>query len=259
MKKILTSLAVASALSTAAFAESVIVDFSAGGGSISMDKPTFKVGDAETTAVSMTLDEPSQSYAWAQFDHAMPVIPNIRVEQSEMKYSGTSATTGPFNGSSITASTTSTVDLSNQDIIAYWGLPFTTWLPMIDEADIGIGVKEFDGKITITGATNETVDAMLPYGYAKLHITPPFLGGLGFEAEIKVVSGGGASFNESIFKIDWMIEAPIPVIDLEVGIEGGYRSTTMGYNDGEAGVGGDAYLDLEFTSIFFGVFAKFGI
>ena len=248
-------MAVATALSTAAFAESVIVDFSAGGGSISTDQPTFKVGDAETTALSMTLNEPSQSYTWAQFDHAIPVVPNIRVEQTELKYTGTAATTGTFNGINITASTVSTVDLSNQDIIAYWGVPFSTWLPMIDEADFGIGVKEFDGLISITGATNETIDAMLPYGYAKLHITPPFLGGLGIEAEIKVVSGGGATFNESIYKLDWGVEAPIPVIDLEVGIEGGYRSTTFKYDAD----GSDAFIDVEFTGVFFGVFAKFGI
>ena len=255
MTKILTSLAVASALSTAAFAESLVVDFSAGGGSISMDKPTFAVGDAETTAVTMALDEPSQSYTWAQFDHFVPIVPNIRIEQTAMKYTGTASTTGTFNGFTVTGTEASTVDLSNQDIIAYWGVPFSTWLPMIDEADFGIGVKTFDGKITVAGAVDETIDAMLPYGYAKLHISPPFMAGLGFEAEIKVVSGGGATFNESIYKIDWSVEAPIPVIDLEIGLEGGYRSTTFKYDAD----GTDAFIDVEFTGIFFGLFAKFGI
>ena len=257
MKKILISLAAASALSTAAFAESVIVDLSVGAGSISMDKPTFAIGDAEATSLKMALDEPSQSYTWAQFDHAIPVVPNIRIEQSELKYSGTASTAGTFNGIGVSISDTATVDLSNQDIIAYWGVPFSTWLPMIDEADFGIGVKEFDGKITVstTGAVDETVDAMIPYGYAKLHITPPFLGGLGFEAELKVISGGGASFNETILKADWSVEAPIPVIDLAIGLEAGYRSTTFSYDAD----GSDAYIDLEFTGIFFGAFAKFGI
>ena len=256
MNKILTSMAVATALSTAAFAESVIVDFSAGGGSVSMDKPTFAVGDSETTKVDMTLNEPSQSYTWAQFDHALPIIPNIRVETIDLKYSGTAtAGLGTFNGVSISADAAATVDLSNQDIIAYWGVPFSTWLPMIDEADFGIGFKKFDGQITITGTTDETVDAIVPYGYAKLHISPPFLGGLGFEAEIKTISGGGASFNETIVKADWSVEAPIPVIDLEVGIEGGYRSTTFKYDAD----GSDAFLDIEFTGVFFGIFAKFGI
>ena len=255
MKKILISLVAASALSTAAFAESVVVDLSVGAGSISMDKPTFAIGDAETSKVTMALDEPSQSYTWAQFDHAIPVVPNIRIEQSELKYLGTASAAGTFNGISISTSDAATVDLSNQDIIAYWGVPFSTWLPMIDEADFGIGVKEFDGKITIAGATDETVDAMIPYGYAKLHITPPFLGGLGFEAELKVISGGGASFNETIFKADWSVEAPIPVIDLAIGLEAGYRSTTFTYDAD----GSDAFIDLEFTGVFFGAFAKFGI
>ena len=256
MKKILTSLAVASALSTAAFAESVIVDFSAGGGSISMDQPTVTFGDSAVTTFDLTLDEPSQSYTWAQFDHALPIIPNIRIEQVSMKYTGTATAAVSFNGGTVDTTGTSTLDLSNQDIIAYWGVPFSTWLPMIDEADFGIGLKTFDGLLDVAGVSlNESIDGVLPYGYAKLHISPPFLGGLGFEAEIKTISGGGASFNETILKADWSIEAPIPVIDLEIGIEGGHRSTTLKYDAD----GSDAFMDLEFTGIFFGLFAKFGI
>lgn len=255
MKKILTGIAVLSALSTAAFAESVILDLSVGGGSISMDQPTAAFGDSEALKITNTLNEPTQSYTWAQFDHAIPIVPNIRIEQTEMKYTGTASTTGTFNGTAITASTVSGVDLTNQDFIAYWGVPFSTWIPMIDEADFGFGVKQFDGTITVTGAVDEVIDFMLPFGYAKLHITPPFLGGLGFEAEIKVISGGGVTFNESIFKADWSVEAPIPVIDLEVGIEAGYRSTVIAYDAD----GTDAFLDFEFTGVFFGIFAKFGI
>lgn len=255
MKKLLTGMAFASALTTAAFAESAIVDLSVGAGSMSADTPTVAFGDASTTAVSIALDKPSQNYMWAQFDHFLPIVPNIRIEQNTLAYEGTASTTGTFNGFSVTLNTPSTVDLTNQDIIAYWGVPFSTWLPMIDEADFGIGVKQFDGKLTIQGAADETVDFMLPYGYAKLHISPPFMFGIGLEAEFKIISGGGASFNESIYKLDWGVEAPIPVIDLEVGVEAGYRSTTIEYDAD----GNDAFLDLQFTGIFFGVYGKFGI
>lgn len=255
MKKILTSLAVVSALSTASFAESVIVDLSVGGGSVSTSAPTVAFGDSEALKVTNTLNEPSQSYMWAQFDHAIPVVPNLRIEQNTLDYTGTASSTGTFNGYTVTGTEASTVDLSNQDYILYWGVPFSTWIPMIDEADFGLGVKQFDGKITVNGAVDEIVDFMIPYGYAKLHVSPPFMFGIGIEAEIKAISGGGASFNESIFKLDWSAEAPIPVIDLEIGVEAGYRSTTITYDAD----GGDAFLDLEFTGVFFGVFAKFGI
>lgn len=255
MKKILTGLAVATVLSTASFAESLIVDMSVGGGTISMDQPTAAFGDSAAVQVTNTLNKPSQSYLWAQFDHAVPIIPNIRIEQTEMKYTGTASAGGTFNGFSLVTTAASEVDFTNQDIIAYWGVPFSTWIPMIDEADFGIGVKQFDGKLSVVGAVDETLDFMLPYGYAKLHISPPFLFGLGFEAEIKTISGGGASFNETIIKADWSVEAPIPVIDLELGLEFGHRSTVITY-DADAG---DAFLDFEFTGIFFGAFAKFGI
>lgn len=255
MKKILTGLAVVTALSTASFAESLVVDISVGGGSVTADTPTVAFGDSAITPVEMNLDKPSQTYMWAQFDHALPIIPNIRIEQNTLSYAGTASTSAKFNGIDINISNPGTIDLTNQDFIAYWGVPFSTWIPMIDEADFGIGIKQFDGKLEITGVTNETVDFMLPYGYAKLHVSPPFMFGIGLEAEIKVISGLGATFNESIFKLDWSVEAPIPVIDLEVGVEAGYRSTSIQYDAD----GGDAFLDLEFTGVFFGAFAKFGI
>ena len=256
MKKILTGLAVATALSTASFAESVIVDLSVGGGSISYDKPTVTFGDSKATTFDLALDEPSDSYMWAQFDHAIPIIPNIRIEETTMKFSGTASAAVTFNAGTVSTTGTSTLDLSNKDFIAYWGVPFSTWIPMIDEADFGIGVKKFDGLLDVAGvALNENIDGTIPYGYAKLHISPPFMFGIGIEAEIKTISAGGVSFNESIYKLDWSAEAPIPVIDLEVGIEGGIRNFTFTIDPD----GADAYADLDFSSVFFGVFAKFGI
>ena len=258
MKKILTGLAVVSALSTVSFAESVIVDLSVGAGSVSYDKPTVTFGDSATTTFDLVLDEPSQSYMWAQFDHALPIIPNVRIENSQMEFTGLASTAVTFNGGTVDVTTASTLVLTNKDFIAYWGVPFSTWIPMIDEADFGFGVKQIDGLLDVAGvATNETVDPTIPYGYAKLHISPPFMFGIGLEAEIKTLSVGDFSFDESIFKLDWSVEAPIPVIDLELGVEAGYRSMAISY-EGDAAAG-DAYLDLEFTGVFFGAFAKFGI
>lgn len=260
MKKILTGLAVVTALSTASFAESVIVDLSVGAGSMSTDAPTVAFGDSEALKVTNTLNDPSQSYMWAQFDHAIPIVPNVRIEQNTLEYTGTAtAAAGSFNGTPISTTVASTVDLSNQDIILYWGVPFSTWIPMIDEADFGFGLKTFDGQITVAGALDEVIDGSVPYGYAKLHISPPFMFGIGLEAEIKTLSVGDFTFSENIFKLDWSVEAPIPVIDLEIGVEAGYRSTSIGFDDGDATAAGDIFLDLEFTGIFFGAFAKFGI
>jgi outer membrane protein len=254
MKKILSTLAVATALTTSASA-GAIVDLTVGGGSMVSDTPTAKFGDSEITAVTMNMADDAQTYAWAQFDHAIPIVPNLRIEMNSLSYSGTANLTGTFNGVSITTGTAGSVDFTNQDYIAYWGVPFSTWIPMIDEADFGIGAKIFEGSLKITGAADEALSFPIPYGYAKLHVSPPFLFGLGFEAEVKMLSGDGFTFNESIFKADWLIEAPIPVIDLSIGLEAGYRSTVINY----AADGSAAFLDFEFSGIFFGAVASFGI
>ena len=250
-------MAVLTAFTATVSAESVVVDLTVGGGVVTTDKKTAAFGDSSLVQVTNTLTAQDQSYVWAQFDHALPIIPNFRFESNTLSYTGTAqAGLGTFNGVSITADAASTVDLSNQDYIAYYGVPFSTWIPMIDEADFGIGVKQFSGKITVTGVADEALDAiMLPYLYAKLHISPPFLLGLGFEYEYKGLAGDGFSFTETIIKADWSVEAPIPVIDLEVGVEAGLRSTAIEYDAS----GSTAFLDLEFSGIFFGVFAKFGI
>lgn len=256
MKKLLSTLVVASALTTASFADSMVVDLTVGAGQLDFDQPTVRFGDSSTATFALALDKPKQNYQWAQFSHLAPIIPNVRVEMVDMVFEGTATTSGTLNGINVAVNSATKLDLTHQDIIAYWGIPFSTWIPMIDAADFGIGVKQFDGSLTVTGVTTETLDAMLPYGYARLHITPPLLGGIGFEAEIKTLSlDSTISFTENIYKIDWRFEAPIPVIDLAIGVEGGMRQMSF-----QADVdGSSAFADVEFESVFFGVFAYFGI
>ena len=259
MRKLLTKVAIVTSLATAAQAGG-IVDLEIGGGNWSTGAPT---GIIETSGIDVdlatqaNLGTSDNFYMWAVIDHAIPVIPNIRIEQTSLKSEGTKNINiaGLINGNIDT-----TLDMSHTDYIAYWGIPFATWLPFIDELDIGFGAKVFDGSLSMVDTlglatpVNEAYsDVPVPYGYGKLRVQPPMLMGVGFEGEIKYISYDASSFSEVIAKIDWGFLAPLPVLDIEAGVELGYRSMSLNVDTS------DLKADIAFDGIFFGVYGKFGI
>lgn len=263
MKKYLSSLAISAMLATAVNA-GAILDLEVGGGVWSTGKPT---GTVETSGFDfdaqdeMKLDSTSDNmYAWAVIDHPIPIVPNIRVEQVTLKSSGTnsSLSVGPINGD-----VDSELDLSNTDVILYWGVPFATWAPFIDELDFGLGAKMFSGGLTMdNGTVGDLIDqsfsgGMVPYAYGKLRIEPPFMMGIGLEGEIKTMSVDAgsltATFNETIVKADWGYMFPLPILDIEPGLELGYRNMSLDIDSS------DLTTNVGFSGIFFGAYAKFGL
>lgn len=258
MKKLLTTVALATALMTTANA-GAIVDLTVGGGSSPMTADVV-MGNTGGATLDLGLEDTAQTYMYAEFDHLIPIVPNLRYEQSTLTFDGSVSLTQDTPIGSITFSdaATSQFTMDNEDYIAYWGLPFATWIPMIDVADFGLGVKQGEIGFGTGGGTLETETIFIPYGYLRLHVSPPLLFGLGFGAETKSFSfeddaGASASFLEYMVTVDWSIEAPIPVIELEVGVEVGYKSTELEINLGST------YFDFGFSGVFFGAFAHFGI
>ena len=255
MKKLLSTLAVATALTTGAQA-GAIVDLKAGFNYHLGVTPTGAM-DAYDIPGTLGVDSTGQTSMYLEFDHLIPIVPNVKYEQNTLSYSGTATQSIVIGGQTFTANAASTFSWDNQDVILYWGVPFSTWIPMIDAADFGFGVKLGDMVMGIEGVSTTAFPIGAIYGYGRLHVSPPMLFGLGFELEAKAISGTAEgvtmSYGEYNFKADWMIEAPIPVIDLELGVELGYR--TISY---EISAGGVAF-DLGFSGVYLGVVGKFGI
>ena len=253
LKKILFKILILTSISPSIYAGAVL-DIEIGGGLLQTDAPTgtfsnkfTKTNVLNTAKLSSTDDN---TYSWLVIDHSIPMLPNIRLEQTALKSIG--------NNNSIKT----TLDMSHSDVIAYWGIPFSTWLPFIDEFDIGAGVKSLDGSMLIANS-NSTVYSQsfdgttIPYAYTKLRIEPGFIEGLGIEAEVKYMQSVNdlftASINESSIKVDWGIMAPLPIIDMQAGIELGYKSMSLNIDSSEI------TTDIEFNGIFFGLYGKFGI
>ena len=259
MKNLFTKIALTTALITTAQA-GAILDLEIGGGSWSTNEPSgmVKTGGVEVDLVQeAALTSTSDNmYAWAVIDHLIPIVPNIRIEQVTLKSSGTKESLSILN---FNGTVDSTLDMSNTDFIAYWGVPFATWAPFIDELDFGLGVKAFNGSLlmdeSLTGTTvNESFSgAAVPYGYGKLRVEPPLIMGIGLEAELKYLSLDALVFNETIVKADWGFTAPLPIMDIEAGVEVGYRTMSLNVD------ASSLKTDIGFDGIFFGVYGKFGI
>ena len=261
-KKLLTTLAVVSGLASSASA-GAIIDVEIGGGMWGTEAPAGQLTtngvDVDLASQANLTQTSDNMYAWAVFDHPIPIVPNIRVEQVSLKSLGTKNVN---IASLINGDVDTELDLSNTDVIAYWGVPFATWLPFMDEVDFGLGVKAFSGALsmdngTVADAVNTSFNgAVVPYAYGKLRVKPPFMLGVGLEAELKYIEstdGVEAKFSEMILKADWGFVAPLPLLDIEAGLEAGYRSMSLNVDSSEL------KTDIEFNGIFFGLYGKFGI
>lgn len=267
-KNLLAKFALVTALASTSYA-GAIIDVEVGGGMWSTGAPT---GTLETNGVEFDLANEAglsstsdNTYFWAVLDHPIPIVPNIRIEQVSLKSVGTKTSTVGIPGLfSYDGAVDTDLDLSNTDIILYWGVPFATWIPFMDEVDFGIGGKIFDGYLSmtesVTGSSlvDESLDgAFVPYVYGKLRVEPPLILGIGLEAEIKYLSidtgSTSSDFNELIIKADWGLTAPLPAIDIEAGFEVGYRMMSLDVDSS------DLTTVIDFNGVFFGLYGKFGI
>ena len=94
-------------------------------------------------------DEAKPSY-YAAFEHPIPLIPNIKVQRTEMDTNGDVTLDGNFTFGgelfSINTDVTSDVQLSSTDIILYYELFDNDLISF----DVGINAKHIDGELLVT-------------------------------------------------------------------------------------------------------------
>lgn len=174
------------------------------------------------------LEDQDGSVLYFRIDHAIPVIPNLKYQMTDMAQDATGASDFEFSlaGNTVTANAANatTMDFTHQDLTLYWGLP----LPIVD-IDFGLTARMFDGSImmetTGVGAAtilDEELSFPLPMGYLHLGAAIPMTG-LRLDAEINTIG----------FLTDYDISAQytLPVIPvLDVNLRAGYRSFTVDFD-----------------------------
>lgn len=210
---------------------------------------SFQNSDTNTTIGEIDLeddlglDEDTASYFYIAIEHPIPVLPNIRLARTDMEQKGTSTLTRSivFDGKTYSANTAveSIVDLSHTDLTLYYEL-LDNWVNL----DLGLTVRQFDGKLQISGdiagtteTASEDLDFPMPLLYAKAQFDLP-LTGLYVAAEGNFIGYGGNSFLDATGKIGYETS-------LGFGVEAGLRSITLEIDDED-----DVEADMEFSGMY---------
>jgi len=167
------------------------------------------------------LDSTLSTYAWANFKHFIPVIPNARLEITKF---GTDATKmipasadKIFNDKNISGmNVNSTLNLDQIDAILYYNLWDTLIL-----FDIGVGVKYYMGSLEVDGS-KINIDFPIPIIYARLGADIPFTN-IGAEIDLKYFKFS-PSVSAEMFDLRVKAKATILTLAfLDLNIEAGYR------------------------------------
>lgn len=192
-------------------------------------------------------DDETGNVVYIAFEHGIPVIPNIKLQHTELKIEATSTLNSgiEYGGKTFAASINSESDLSHTDITLYYQV-LDNWVSL----DLGFTVRLFDGFVSIEDATTPTTfakqefDAAIPLLYAAARFDLPF-SGLYTAVSINTLGDGDNNF------IDYQAILGYES-SLGLGIEAGFRSMSLELDDID-----DIEVDLTIDGGFVGVFYHF--
>lgn len=190
-------------------------------------------------------------YAWINFKHPVPLLPNVRLEYTPMEFSGTSTTGFDYDGTSFTSGAKSTLNMDQYDAIFYYNvLDNTGWTTI----DLGLDIKYIDTSFQASQGVNSVSQSdgiALPMAYARLRFEIPATD-IGLEGDMKYVSYKGSNVYDYRIKADYSFD--LSVIDL--GIEAGYRfqNINVDHNDFSSL---DTTGDIHISGFYAGVMVRF--
>lgn len=155
-----------------------IVGLTIGGGSWQAS-PQGDIGrtdiDLEST---LNLDEQNNQFVFVALEHPIPVLPNIRLQQSEMEWTGNALVTAGtnLNGNPFVSDeqVDVSVDLSHIDATFYYEV-----LDNVVDLDLGITARAFDGQASLVGVSQQEsidLDAVGPLLYGQVGVDFPLTG-----------------------------------------------------------------------------------
>jgi outer membrane protein len=182
---------------------------------------------------------------FAEFDHPVPVLPNVRLQHTEMSSSETSTLTRTITVDDVTYSASSAVrtdlDLSHTDATFYYR-PLDNWVKL----RAGLTLRNFDKGVKIrslsTGDTAKVdISSVIPMLYLAARFDLP-LTGLYIGADANGIAYSGSHLFDS--RINAGYETPIGI-----GIEGGYRRFELKYD--HSGDHADVTVDGVYAEVFY--------
>ena len=207
---------------------------------------------------TVTEQELNKGYAWVLFKQPVPLIPNLRLEYTNVEYNGKvsgeldgfpgAIPDGYFSNSNLT--------MDQFDIIPYYNiLDNTFWVTV----DLGLDIKVLNTEynagsivepntgLTIFEGYNDSGMTVIPLGYVRARVQIPMTN-IGFETDVKYVAYDGSSVTDFRAKIDYTLDM-FPIV--QPGLEIGYRYQKIDIDDE------GTLSNLEFSGIYAGIMVRF--
>ena len=207
---------------------------------------------------TVTEQKLNKGYVWALFKQPVPIIPNLRLEYSNIEYNGKiSGELDGFPGAIPNGYfSKSNLKMDQFDIIPYYNiLDNTFWVTV----DLGLDIKvmnteynagsivEPNTNLTIFEGYNDSSMNVVPLGYIRSRVQIPITN-IGLETDIKYISYKGNSITDFRAKIDYTLDV-FPIV--QPGLEIGYRYQKIDIDS-------DGTLsNLEFSGIYAGIMVRF--
>ena len=196
-----------------------------GGANLWLHDPDGEINGIDVEGNDIDLDSDRDWNLWFEWDHILPGVPSVRLEQTNLEQEGAGSTV---------------VNLDHTDLTLFWSpLP----LPMVD-IDVGVTARYFDGEVRATDAGVDTsLSGTLPMFFGRVGVDIPG-SRIGFEGSLQTLPVGDHSitdFRAHLVYRRWYTGAMI-----------GYREFSVDLDDFS-----DVILDIDFSGPYAGAFLRF--
>lgn len=249
MKKTSTTLILAGLLTASPAAFSDFLGVYAGGGVWKSDL-SGDIGDRNQPGADLRdlgLDDERNKFYFVAFEHFIPLLPNVRLQQTDISLSSTATVGQSFVLDGVTYGVNDTVasdfDLSHLDATLYYEI-LDNWLNL----DLGLTFRKFDGEVSFNsaaqGRASEKIDETLPMLYAKAQFDLPFTG------FYVAASGNYTSYDDSdVSDFTAAVGYLSNGLILDFGVELGVRDFSVKLDD-VSGLDADLKIDGPFASVY---------
>jgi len=218
-------------------------------------KPAFSssFNDSNNSSIDLIDDlgvnDPSNSSMILILEHSITALPNVRYQGYNFDSSGTSTLDYDinFNGETFNSGNrvTSTFDLSHDDIVLYYEV-LDNWVNL----DMGLGLKRFDGEISLSGvsSTSVDIDETIPLFYLSARFQLPVNGlyvGASINSNFSGLNIGGSTAEDSTIMLGYESGNGL-------GVEGGFKYFSLDLNDVD-----DLDTNLKYDGLYFNGYYNF--
>jgi len=179
-------------------------------------------------------------YLWGMLKHPIPILPNVRLEYTEIYSDGTAPV------ESLGAEVLSALELKQYDLTLYYNLLDNTfWMTL----DLGLDLKYIESSYQINGPEghNDNSDNIWALLYVRSQVEIPTTG-IAIEGDIKGFSYNNEELYDARLKMVYTFES-VPVV--QPGIELGYRIQKLDLEFGPV------KTDVKFKGFFAGAVVHF--